>query len=129
MENITLLYKNSGVVSIPLLVCSILVIAVFLERIWIVMSFKNRDLKIKNRDDLLVFISSIAPMLGLLGTIFGMINAFGSFSSLESIKMNYVAGGISEALYSTAFGMIVSLLAQIVLWVFSWHRMNDNENA
>ena len=49
-----------------------------------------------------------APQLGLLGTVTGMITSFSALSaSAESSKI--VAAGISEALYTTAFGLIVAI--------------------
>ena len=53
-----------------------------------------------------------APQLGLLGTVTGMITSFSALSaSAESSKT--VAAGISEALYTTAFGLIVAIPALI----------------
>ncbi len=53
-------------------------------------------------------IAAIAPLLGLLGTVIGMIKAFIVISqgSLESAQL---AGGISEALLTTAFGLIIAI--------------------
>ena len=53
----------------------------------------------------------IAPLLGLLGTVLGLINSF-SFIDLGSVGTNTkeVTGGISEALVSTAYGLIIAIL-------------------
>ena len=57
---------------------------------------------------------SIAPLLGLLGTVFGLIN---SFSYIEignvGVNANEVTGGISEALDSTAAGLIIAIFTLI----------------
>ena len=53
---------------------------------------------------------SIAPLLGLLGTVFGLINSF-SFIEIGNVGVNAneVTGGISEALVSTAAGLIIAI--------------------
>ena len=53
----------------------------------------------------------IAPLLGLLGTVLGLMNSF-SFIDLGSVGTNTkeVTGGISEALVSTAYGLIIAIL-------------------
>ena len=53
---------------------------------------------------------SIAPLLGLLGTVFGLINSF-SFIEIGNVgaNANEVTGGISEALVSTAAGLIIAI--------------------
>ena len=57
---------------------------------------------------LLGAVVNTAPQLGLLGTVTGMITSFSALSaSVESSKT--VASGISEALYTTAFGLIVAI--------------------
>lgn len=59
----------------------------------------------------LAAIAQISPMLGLLGTVFGMIHAFQVFSQTGSPGPSQLAGGISEALINTAAGLIVAILA------------------
>jgi biopolymer transport protein ExbB len=59
-------------------------------------------------------IASIAPLLGLLGTVLGNIDAFGVFSGMQSIgDPTELSKGIAEALYTTAAGLIVSIPAII----------------
>ena len=57
---------------------------------------------------------SIAPLLGLLGTVFGLINSF-SFIEIGNVGLNAneVTGGISEALISTAAGLIIAIFTLI----------------
>ncbi len=55
---------------------------------------------------------SIAPMLGFVGTISGMVNAFDSIAEANDISPSLVAGGISEALLTTMFGLIVAIIIQ-----------------
>ena len=58
-------------------------------------------------------IAQVAPMLGLLGTVFGMIRTFSVFSTVAQPTPAQLAGGISEALVTTATGLIVAVLAHL----------------
>ena len=55
----------------------------------------------------------IAPMLGFLGTVIGMIEAFDVFQAAGDISPSLVAGGIKVALITTVFGLIVAIILQI----------------
>jgi len=55
---------------------------------------------------------SVAPMLGFLGTVIGMIRAFDAIESAGDISPRLVAGGIKVALLTTAFGLIVAVILQ-----------------
>jgi biopolymer transport protein ExbB len=54
-------------------------------------------------------IAAIAPLLGLLGTVFGMIKAFNVISIQGVGNPSSLAGGISEALITTAAGLVVAI--------------------
>ncbi|QED23510.1 MotA/TolQ/ExbB proton channel family protein [Candidatus Deianiraea vastatrix] len=56
-------------------------------------------------------IASISPFIGLFGTVWGVMNSFGSLSNLTSVTITAVAPGIAEALFSTAVGLFVALPA------------------
>ncbi|MFH1863026.1 MAG: MotA/TolQ/ExbB proton channel family protein [bacterium] len=58
-------------------------------------------------------IISIAPMLGFTGTVSGMIHAFDEIAKANDISPSIVASGISEALLTTLFGLIVAMIIQI----------------
>ena len=53
-----------------------------------------------------------APMLGFLGTIAGMIEAFSEIAAKNNISPKIVAGGIGAALNTTAFGLTVAVILQ-----------------
>ena len=56
---------------------------------------------------------TIAPMLGFTGTVVGMIAAFDAIKAANDISPAVVAGGISQALLTTAFGLITAMIIQI----------------
>ena len=64
----------------------------------------------------LATIGATAPFVGLFGTTVGIINAFQSMSSEQTSGLSAVAGGISEALVATAFGLFVAVPA---VWAFN----------
>jgi len=55
----------------------------------------------------------LAPMLGFTGTVSGMVVAFDDIKKLNDISPSIVAGGISQALLTTLFGLIVAMLIQV----------------
>jgi biopolymer transport protein ExbB len=66
----------------------------------------------KNVSWLTLFIA-IAPMLGFMGTVIGMIGAFDAIEIAGDISPSLVAGGIKVALITTVFGLIVAIILQI----------------
>jgi biopolymer transport protein ExbB len=61
----------------------------------------------------LASVSSIAPMLGFLGTVSGMIRAFGEIAAAKNVEASLVAGGIQEALITTATGLVIAIPIQM----------------
>ena len=66
----------------------------------------------KNVSWLSLFIE-LAPMLGFMGTVIGMISAFDSIEAAGDISPAVVAGGIKVALLTTVFGLVVAIILQI----------------
>lgn len=62
----------------------------------------------------LASVSSIAPMLGFLGTVSGMIKAFGEIAAAKNVEASLVAGGIQEALITTATGLTIAIPIQML---------------
>lgn len=56
---------------------------------------------------------ALAPMLGFMGTVLGMIDAFDNIQSAGAMEPALVAGGIKVALLTTVFGLIVAIILQI----------------
>ena len=59
-------------------------------------------------------VAAIAPLLGLLGTVVGMIDVFTQITTVGTGNANALAGGISEALLTTAAGLIVAIPALVM---------------
>ena len=55
---------------------------------------------------------TVAPMIGFTGTVVGMIAAFDAIKAANDISPAVVAGGISQALLTTAFGLITAMIIQ-----------------
>jgi biopolymer transport protein ExbB len=71
------------------------------------MSFLERGLII------LATVANIAPLLGFLGTVSGMIAAFEAIAQAEQVSAKLVASGISEALITTMTGLVIAIPVQI----------------
>ena len=56
-------------------------------------------------------LASSAPLIGLLGTVAGMLRTFDGLSMQDSYKMDLVAGGISQALVTTQAGLLIAIPA------------------
>ena len=65
----------------------------------------------------LATIGSTAPFVGLLGTVAGILNAFVGISTATATALAAVAGGIAEALVTTAIGLFVAIPA---VWMFNY---------
>jgi len=68
-------------------------------------SYLNRRLRF------LFVLASSAPLIGLLGTVAGMLRTFDGLSMQDSYKMDLVAGGISQALVTTQAGLLIAIPA------------------
>lgn len=66
----------------------------------------------KNVSWIALFIS-LAPMLGFMGTVIGMISAFDKIEAAGDMNPSLVAGGIKIALLTTVFGLVVAIILQI----------------
>ncbi|HMU75317.1 MAG TPA: MotA/TolQ/ExbB proton channel family protein [Elusimicrobiota bacterium] len=119
-----------------LLVFSIVTVAVLFEswttlkwvRVFLAKPDGEKDAKpliekIEQRLAMLGTIANAAPFVGLLGTVIGIIRAFHTISQAAGSGggMTLVAGGISEALVSTAAGLAVAIPASMIYNYFTFH--------
>ena len=56
---------------------------------------------------------SLAPMLGFLGTVIGMIDSFTAIEDAGGVKPSLMAGGIKKALITTVAGLVVAIILQV----------------
>ena len=73
----------------------------------------------------LPIVASLSPLLGMTGTVTGMISSFDSMANSTTLEATAVSGGISEALITTAAGLLVAMPAVIAYNIFS--RMVDQQ--
>ena len=73
--------------------------------------------KLKRGLSVLATIGSTAPFVGLFGTVVGILHAFDAIATQKTSGIGAVAGGISEALVTTAFGLFVAIPA---VWLFNY---------
>lgn len=176
-------FQKGGFIMYPILICSLIAMTIFFERMFYLKSIKTKSkkfvLRVKNlvkkgsielaisacrksptpiskimlaglmksgrgRDEIkeavedsanqeipvlegnlstLATVGNIAPLLGLLGTVFGMIKAFNVISAMGIGKPELLAGGISEALLTTAFGLSIGI-PTIVIYNYLSHRVD-----
>ena len=76
---------------------------------------------------ILATVGSTAPFVGLLGTTMGIVNSFAAMSASGSGGLAAIGGGISEALITTAFGILVAIPA---VWFYNYFQTKiDNLTA
>jgi biopolymer transport protein ExbB/TolQ len=85
--------------------------------------------RIEKRTGYLAMLGNVTVLMGLLGTILGLIRSFGAVANASaSEKATELAKGIAEAMYNTAFGLTVAIIA-IIAYAFlqakSQHLVDD----
>ena len=78
------------------------------------------------RLNFLATVGSVAPFVGLFGTVWGIMNSFFQIGAQQNSSLAVVAPGISEALFATAIGLFAAIPAVIAYNRFS-HRVNAFE--
>lgn len=67
----------------------------------------------------LATVGSVAPFIGLFGTVWGIMNSFSSIAATNNTSLAVVAPGIAEALFATALGLVAAIPASVAYNVFS----------
>jgi len=76
-------------------------------------------------------LGGLAPLMGFMGTVSGMIISFRSIAEADKVSVKLVAGGISEALITTGFGLLVAISCLFFESIFRYyltaraHRMTE----
>ena len=74
-------------------------------------SIRREIEKLEKGMSFLASIGSVAPFVGLLGTVWGIVNAFQSIAMSNNTSLAVVAPGIAEALFATALGLLAAIPA------------------
>jgi biopolymer transport protein TolQ len=82
--------------------------------------------RISDRLNILATVGSVAPFVGLFGTVWGIMRSFTSIASAQNTSLAVVAPGIAEALFATAIGLFAAIPAVIAYNRFS-HAVNRVE--
>lgn len=69
--------------------------------------------RLENNLSWITLFIALAPMLGFLGTVVGMVQAFDAIEAAGDISPTVVAGGMKVALLTTVFGLIVAIILQV----------------
>ncbi len=79
-----------------------------------------------DRLNILATVGSVAPFVGLLGTVWGIMNSFTAIAAEQNTNLAVVAPGIAEALFATALGLFAAIPAVIAYNRFG-HSLNKLE--
>lgn len=116
---------QGGIFMLPLLACSVLTVAIVLERFWSFAKIMRTPLieqaqpavvmlNLRRYLAVLQTIITISPMLGLLGTVTGLMRCFNLLGKQVAVYDPVaMSQGIGEALITTAAGLIITVIATI----------------
>jgi biopolymer transport protein TolQ len=83
--------------------------------------------KLANRLNFLATTGSVAPFVGLFGTVWGIMRSFTAIAAEQNSSLAVVAPGIAEALFATAIGLFAAIPAVIAYNRFA-HRIDQHES-
>ena len=101
----------------------------FIQRLYtsLDLSIATEDTNLNKGLSFLASSGSVAPFIGLFGTVWGIMNSFQSIAISRNTSLAVVAPGIAEALFATALGLLAAIPAVIAYNIFT-SQVND-ENA
>lgn len=82
--------------------------------------------RLSDRLNFLATVGSVAPFIGLFGTVWGIMRSFSAIAAEQNSSLAVVAPGIAEALFATAIGLFAAIPAVIAYNRFA-HRLNQME--
>jgi biopolymer transport protein TolQ len=92
----------------------------------------NRSMeKLESGLNFLAMVSSVAPFIGLFGTVWGIMNSFQGIAATKNTSLSVVAPGIAESLLATGIGLFVAIPSVLFYNIFStkinqfYERMNN----
>lgn len=83
--------------------------------------------RLSDRLNILATVGSVAPFVGLFGTVWGIMRAFTGIASANNTSLAVVAPGIAEALFATALGLFAAIPA-VIAYNRLTHRLNQFES-
>jgi len=83
--------------------------------------------RLADRLNILATVGSVAPFVGLFGTVWGIMRAFTGIASANNTSLAVVAPGIAEALFATALGLFAAIPA-VIAYNRLTHRLNQFES-
>jgi biopolymer transport protein ExbB len=133
LEEILLVVQRGGVIVVIIIAISMVGWFCGLRAIAIVrvaLKLDNGDrLGLGKAESLLRLVGALAtvsPLLGLLGTVLGMMNAFRTVERFGVLESSFVSAGVSEALITTEAGLIVAL-PLLMLSFYGMHLVRSSE--
>lgn len=125
MTRMIIIMKQGGAVMWPLYALLVITVVLSIERTITILLFWKKQEPVNRQAiekplGVLDLMAVLAPVLGFLGTVTGMIGAFKSVSEAASVQLQVVAAGLYEALFTTAFGLIISILATIASFALDY---------
>ena len=83
--------------------------------------------RLSDRLNILATVGSVAPFVGLFGTVWGIMRAFADIAGANNTSLAVVAPGIAEALFATALGLFAAIPA-VIAYNRLTHRLNQFES-
>ena len=75
--------------------------------------------------NVLELIAQVAPVLGFLGTVTGIMASFKGLSTSDTVNLQAVSAGMYEALFTTAAGLVISIVDSVLAQMFRWGCKDD----
>lgn len=117
-------FQLGGPMMWPLLACSVLLVAVLFERLWmlgVVAAVARRSLTPAKRHwhkRVLPFFTDVPPSLGLLGTVIGVVQSFQLADG--QVTGEHVGAGLAVACMTTVFGLSIAVVASVAGYALDW---------